>query len=176
MNNILNILKNDPIELLVFSLVMVFFGAILFFLSSRISDVQYLMLMQNIERLNRTLNKMVKVLRLRKPGPIFVRVYEGEDSMLKFVLVLPQKGAADVVQRELTVQVGEGDPVVVSLGGDEVESGTFEGEDGDSVSGSLVDVDDAGNKSEAREFSFVLVDTVAPPTPGEVGLKVTEEV
>ncbi len=176
MNSILYILQNDPIELLIFCLMMMFFGAILSFMYSRVGDLQYLMLMECLQKLNGNLSRIVKILRLRRPGPVFIKVSQGESTMLKFVLVLPEKGAADVVERELTVQVADGEPVVAVLGGDEVESATYEGEDGDSVSGSLVDVDDAGNKSEAREFSFVLADTIAPPVPGEVGLKVTEEV
>lgn len=122
------------------------------------------------------LKQLVKIFRLRKPGLVYLTLWQGENGMLKFVLVLPEKGAADVVQRELTVSVGDKEPVFVTVDGDAVRSSVLEGEDGEAVTGTLVDVDDAGNKSEAREFSFVLADTIAPPMPGEVGLEVTEEV
>lgn len=126
--------------------------------------------------INFQLEQLVKIFRLRKPGLVYLTLWQGENGMLKFVLVLPEKGAADVVQRELTVSVGDKEPVFVTVDGDAVRSSVLEGEDGEAVTGTLVDVDDAGNKSEAREFSFVLADTIAPPMPGEVGLEVTEEV
>lgn len=95
--------------------------------------------------------------------------------MLTFVLVLPEKSASDVESRELTVSVAGGESQVFSLSGDETTSQEFDGEEGDVVSGSLVDIDNAGNRSEAREFSITLVDTIAPPQPGEVGVKVVSE-
>ncbi len=114
--------------------------------------------------------------KLPKPGLVGLSVLsQGEDGMLKFVLTLPEKGASDVVSRELTVSVDGGEPVVFTLAGDVVESQEFEAADGAAVTGTLVDVDDAGNKSEAREFTLVLVDTIAPPQPGEVGVKVVSE-
>lgn len=122
---------------------------------------------------------ILKLLRLRKPGLVYLRVtgvfYEGKKKMLKFKLVLPAPGASDVASRQLTVTIGTADPQTVTLDPTAIESGEYEGEDNAAVSGSLVDTDDAGNQSEAREFSFVLTDTLAPPQPGEVGLVVTGE-
>ena len=117
---------------------------------------------------------LIKVLTLKRPGMVFISQREGEDGMLKFVLELPPKSAADVVSRELRFSVGE-QLFEVMLGAEDVESAEFVGNDNDSVTGTLVDVDDAGNRSEPREFSFVLVDTLPPAQPGEVGLKVTGE-
>lgn len=114
--------------------------------------------------------------KLPRPGLVGLSVLsQGESGMLKFVLTMPEKGASDVVSRELTVSVDGAEPVVFTLTGDVVESQEFEAADGAAVTGTLVDVDDAGNKSEAREFTFVLVDTIAPPQPGEVGVKVVSE-
>lgn len=95
--------------------------------------------------------------------------------MLTFILVLPGKSADDVVSRELTVSVGGADPVMVTLAGDTVNSQEMAGEQGAAISGSLVDIDDAGNRSPARDFSFTLQDTIAPPQPGDVGIVVTSE-
>ena len=106
---------------------------------------------------------------------VFLTFYKGNDNMLKFVLTLPTKSAVDVVKREVTVVVDGADPVVVELDGDALETGEFAGADGASVTGALVDVDDSGNRSPAREFTFALVDTFAPPQPGEVGVRVTAE-
>ena len=94
--------------------------------------------------------------------------------MLKFVLTLPTKSAADVVSRVLTVNVGE-DTGVYELAADVVETQEFECADNTEVTGTLADVDDAGNVSEPREFAFVVVDNLAPPMPGELGVKVTGE-
>lgn len=110
-----------------------------------------------------------------KPDGISFLISEKENGMLKFVLTLPQAGAADVVARKLTVKVGEADAVKFDLAADVVELEGFECEDNTEVTGSLVDVDDAGNESAASEFSFVIVDTFPPPQPGEVGVKVTGE-
>jgi hypothetical protein len=126
-------------------------------------------------QINNNLGRIVKILRLRKPGMVFLTFYKGNDNMLKFVLTLPTKSAVDVVKREVTVVVDGADPVVVELEGDALETGEFSGADGASVTGALVDVDDAGNRSPAREFTFALADTFAPPQPGEVGVRVTGE-
>lgn len=128
-----------------------------------------------LSEINNNLNQIVKILRLCKPGMVFLSFYQGDNGMLKFVLTLPTKSAVDVVKREVTVVVGGGDPVVLELDGDALETQEFSGADGDSVAGALVDVDDAGNRSPAREFTFALVDNLAPPQPGEVGVKVTGE-
>lgn len=128
-----------------------------------------------LKELNENLCKLVKILGIRRPGPVRIKTWQGENGMLKFVLVLPEKGVSDVVKRHLSVAVGGGEPMVVELGADVVASDVLEGVDNDIVTGSLVDEDDAGNKSEAREFSFVLVDDIAPPQPGELGIKVLSE-
>jgi hypothetical protein len=95
--------------------------------------------------------------------------------MLKFVLSLPPKSVSDVVSRELSVSVGGRDPMVVTLAGDVQQSEELSGADGETVSGTLVDIDDNGNRSEPREFSFVLMDTLAPPMPGDLGVNVVAE-
>lgn len=110
------------------------------------------------------------------PGPLRLTVISEDRDMLQFKLVLPAPGAPDVVSRELSVKVGEGDAVVQPLAPDALEVVGFEGADNAVVAVSLVDIDDAGNRSEAREQQFTLTDTIAPPQPGEIGLQVTAEV
>lgn len=122
---------------------------------------------------------ILKILKLRKPGFVWIKVtesfYKGQLKMLKFKLVLPAPGASDVVSRKITVKIGEQDVLDAELSGDALETAEMSGVDNDPVVGSLVDVDDAGNMSPAREFSFVLVDSIAPPQPGELGIVVTGE-
>ncbi len=118
-----------------------------------------------------------KILRLQMPGPVFlVKRSQGEDGMLNFVLDLPVASASDVVSRIVKVQIADGAVSEFALGAADVVTPELQGADGAAVIGSLVDVDDAGNVSPAREFSFVLVDTIAPAQPGEISLRVTSEV
>lgn len=126
-----------------------------------------------LRSINSTCLSILKVLRLKKPGKVSITMFEGE-GMLSFVLTLPERSAKDVVARELTVSV-DGVETVESLNGDSLESQVYSGLDNVAVAGRLVDIDDAGNRSEPSEFTFVLVDTIAPPAPGQVGLKVTAE-
>lgn len=109
------------------------------------------------------------------PGIITLQVTE-ETKMLKFKLVLPAPGAADVVSRELSVKIADADAALIELAADALEADGYEGQDNAAVEVSLVDVDDAGNRSEARVQSFTLTDTIAPPVPSEIGLVVTAEV
>ena len=109
------------------------------------------------------------------PGPIHVQVTKEENSMLLFKLVFPAPGAADVVSRELTTQIGEEAEVITSLPGTAMEAVGFKAADNAALKVSLVDVDDAGNRSEVREQTFTVVDTIAPPKPGELGVIVTGE-
>lgn len=117
---------------------------------------------------------LTKVLRLRKPGMVFL-VIRKEEDMMKFVLVLPTIGAPDVVTRKLEIQVGGGEPQNFEFPGTATETDAFIGEQDDAVSGTLRDIDDAGNVSDPRDFGFVLEDTIAPPQPGEMGIRITEE-
>lgn len=134
-----------------------------------------LLLVYNQVQLLKEINSLIKKLWLKKPGKVTLKIYEGENGMLKFVLSLPPKSAADVVSRVLNVKVGDGEAQLFELAADALESQEFSCADNTEVVGSLADVDDAGNTSEARPFSFVIVDTIAPPMPGEVGVLVTGE-
>lgn len=116
-----------------------------------------------------------KLLRLRRPEHVRLRVVREENEMLRFVLVLPPTRAADVVSRRLTVIIDDASAEVEELSPTAAECGEHQGPDGALVSGSLIDIDDAGNMSEPREYSFVLSDTIPPPLPGEMGLRITGE-
>jgi hypothetical protein len=130
---------------------------------------------QLLERLVVLASAILKVLRLRKPGMVFIRIYSEEGGVMKFKLVLPAPGAADVVSRKLTVAIGSDTPIEASLDGSALESLEMSAADGAIVAGSLVDVDDAGNASDPSTFSFVITDTIPPPAPGLVGLVITSD-
>lgn len=123
--------------------------------------------------------RLRKVIGLRKPGLVFVRmVSEGRIGMSKFALVLPEPGAADVVSRELVFSVNGGEPITQTLAGTARESEEFDANQGEVVTGSLVDIDDATptpNRSEPSLFELELLDTIAPPTPGQVGVVMRAE-
>jgi hypothetical protein len=97
--------------------------------------------------------------------------------MLKFELSLPSASATDVTSRMLTVTIEGGEPINLTLSGTEtiVSNDLFIGNDNAAVDVSLADIDDAGNRSVSRDQSFVLLDTIAPPQPGEIGLRVISE-
>ena len=129
------------------------------------------------------LDQILRTLRLREPGRVRVRmVSEGENGMAKFVLVLPPKGAPDVVKRELRFSVDGGDEqsfeIDVQFGQEVLESPEFEAVEGATVTGTLVDIDDAkpvGLRSPASEFSVVLEDTIGPSAPGAVNSRMVSE-
>jgi len=109
------------------------------------------------------------------PNPLFLVITRKVSRMLQFKLVLPAPTVSDVVSRELSVKVGEAEAVVKTVDAVTTEVDGFEGADNAAVAVSLIDVDDAGNRSPAREQTFTLADTIAPPQPGEIGLAVVSE-
>lgn len=131
-----------------------------------------------INSLTKEVKRLRKVIGLRTPGLVFVRIVEeGLNGMSKFALVLPVPGASDVASRELVFAVNGGEPVTQVLPGSAEKSEDFDGVEGDVVTGSLVDIDDASpaNRSEPRVFELVLADTIAPPQPGEIGAMMVSE-
>lgn len=119
-----------------------------------------------------------KIVGRRAPGLVFLKAIREEKGMLIFTLALPAAVDKDVLEggkRKVVVSVGGKDPVTLELPGNAVATEELSGNDNDAVVGTLVDIDDAGNESPSREFSFVLVDTIAPAQPGEVGLNVVRE-
>jgi hypothetical protein len=115
-----------------------------------------------------------------QPGEVTVtitgeRSVEGMADKIQFDVNLPPKAAPDVVNRELTVDFGDGNPNVFELSGDENVVTGLEGDQDSTVNLALVDIDDAGNRSEASTASATLVDSVAPPKPGELGVTIIGE-
>lgn len=98
-------------------------------------------------------------------------------DLIKFKVTVPEEATTDVVSRNVKVTFADGsegvDVVDGRLAGATKE---FSGPQDSTVAVSIWNVDDAGNLSvEPRSFSAVLVDTVAPPTPGEAGLEIVGE-
>jgi hypothetical protein len=95
----------------------------------------------------------------------------GEDNgMLKYQLVAPEPGAPDVVSRELTITVDgvQAEVMEFAYPGDAPQ---FSVDDNAEVMLTLIDTDDAGNRSAPSEsFTFTATDSVAPPAPGALGV------
>jgi hypothetical protein len=111
-----------------------------------------------------------------KPGRVQIFVTGEIDMAITFKVVLPPVSAPDVVKRELSVKIGDADAVVSELAGDVTEVADLQGAQDAEVEVSLVDIDDAGNRSEPSVATAVLADTFAPPKPGELGIELTGEI
>lgn len=100
-----------------------------------------------------------------------------EVDLIKFKVTVPEEATPDVVRRDVQVTLADGSVLDGSVPGrDAGATGEFKGEQDSVVSVSIWNVDDAGNRSaEPRTFSATLLDTVAPPMPGEAGIETTGE-
>ena len=129
------------------------------------------------------LERLVRILRKPpRPGIFKFRADRRRDGMLQFVITgipgLNPETDFDVVRRELEVVIGDQPAVVLELPAEaipELANEQFAGAQDARVSLKLCNVDDAGNRSEPRVLEVVLVDTVAPATPGEFGVRITSE-
>jgi hypothetical protein len=132
-----------------------------------------------IVKLTAEVVRLQKVIGLRQPGLVFVRmVFERPNGMSKFQLVLPESLTADVVvggKKMLAFSVGGGEVINQEVSGDALASEEFDGTEGQFATGTLIEVDDAGNSSPPRDFNVELKDTIAPGLPGEVGVKMISE-
>jgi len=81
----------------------------------------------------------------------------------------------DVVSRELSVVINGVEQPVASFPGYAVDLGVLEAPQNAEVVLRLVDVDDAGNRSEPAEMMFVAVDTLPPAAPGALGVSLVSE-
>jgi hypothetical protein len=82
---------------------------------------------------------------------------------------------SDVVERQLTIDVGSETPKVVTFPSGATNLGEVQAEQGATVTLSLVDLDDAGNSSEPAVVEFVATDTIPPAQPGQFGVTLVRE-
>ena len=82
---------------------------------------------------------------------------------------------SDVVERQLTIDVGNETPQVVTFPANATNLGEVQAEQGATVTLSLVDLDDAGNPSEPAVVEFVATDTIPPAQPGQFGVTLVRE-
>lgn len=98
-------------------------------------------------------------------------------DFIKFKVSVPEEATPDVVRRDIQVTLADGTNLDGSVPGREAGlSGEFKGEQDSVIAVSIWNVDDAGNRSAVpSSFSATLLDTFAPPTPGEAGLVISGE-
>lgn len=112
-----------------------------------------------------------------RPGRAFCTpTREVDMDQLKFTIVLPPPSAPDVVRRELTVVDAAGHTTIGEYRPDEQEIGGFCAPQGTAITITLVDIDDAANRSQPSETTVTLEDIIAPPKPGQLGIKLVGEV
>lgn len=130
------------------------------------------------EKLLQNISAQLKSIAFRMYRPGFLSIsFQGASLMADKILyriLLPEPGARDVVTRELRVATATTEEIFV-LGPAEVQSDLLRGDQGTTVTVSLVDIDDAGNRSDASEAQFFLADTLPPPKPGELAMVVEGE-
>jgi hypothetical protein len=102
----------------------------------------------------------------------------GRDAMADVLTYQVSVGPAvdhDVVSRELSFVIDGADPVVASFPGSTTDLGLVSAPQGSSIVLSLVDIDDAGNRSDAATLEFVAADTLPPAVPGAFGVTLVGE-
>lgn len=107
---------------------------------------------------------------LRRPVRFRISLRRQESNMLVYGVSAAAPVDSDVVERRLTVDVEDSDPVTTTFGGDTTDLGEVKVERDAVVELSLVDVDSSGNVSEPATFSFTATDTIPPARPGEFGV------
>jgi hypothetical protein len=120
------------------------------------------------ENLYRKLNVFVSA-----PLGLEVVLFKGETmaNVLTYRVSVTAPVDGDVVSRELTVTVNGVELTVVHAVGNATDLGSVDVPQDSRVALSLVDVDDAGNRSAPATVEFTAVDTLAPAQPG--GFNVT---
>ena len=111
------------------------------------------------------------------PGGLRVEEIRSND-MADLITYRVSAGApvsGDVVSRLVTVVVDDVTQGSTAYGASVVDFGNITVPQDSSVTVFLVDVDDAGNKSEPASISFVAVDTLPPAQPGFLGVTLVGE-
>lgn len=124
------------------------------------------------ELLLRELNIFISV-----PQGLRVVLLKGEimANVLTYRVSVNAPVDGDVVSRELTVTVNGVESTVVTTAGNATDLGSVDVPQDALVVLSLVDVDDAGNKSPPATVEFTAVDTLAPAQPGGFNVTLVSE-
>jgi hypothetical protein len=108
-------------------------------------------------------------------GVVQFRSDEYMADVLSYTVTAALPVDADVVSRTLTIVVNGENMGTVDVPVDSTELHVFSAPQDAEVTLTLVDMDDAGNKSEPAVYLFVATDTIAPAQPGGLGVTLTGE-
>lgn len=115
---------------------------------------------------------------LRSGHAVKIRIIPtGENVMadkILFNIILPPKAAPDVIEREVVIKIGDVE-TQLNIPGDQTLIEAYEGTQNALVTVSLIDIDDAYNRSPETVASIELLDTFPPPAPGQIGLEIFDE-
>lgn len=81
----------------------------------------------------------------------------------------------DVASRELSVTINGNATPVATFPGTATDLGNISVDQGATVSMTLVDIDDAGNRSQPATVEFTAADTIPPAQPGSFGVTLVRE-
>lgn len=133
----------------------------------------------NLRRDIAALTRSIRTLAMSNRRPlVWVRIslQESESMALVYSVTAGAPVDADVVSRELSVLVnGEAVGEPKSFSGSTTDLGEVAVEQGAVVGLVLVDIDDAGNRSQPAVVEFQATDTIAPAQPGEFGVRLLRE-
>ena len=96
-------------------------------------------------------------------------------DVLVYGLSASPSTAADAVSREVSVSVNGAEPVVSTFPPTATDLGEVSAAQDSTVRVEVVDIDDAGNRSEPAVLEFVATDTIPPPVPGGLGVLLLRE-
>ena len=96
-------------------------------------------------------------------------------DLLTYQVTAAASTAADAVSREVSLVIDGAEPVVTVYAPTEENLGSVTVPQNAKVTVSVVDVDDAGNRSEPAVLSFTATDTLPPPVPGAVSVTLVSE-
>ena len=96
-------------------------------------------------------------------------------DLLTYAVSAAASTAADAVSREVSLVINGAEPVVTVFAPTDTDLGQVTVPQNAEVSISVVDIDDAGNRSEPAVLSFTALDTLPPPAPGAVSVVLVSE-
>jgi hypothetical protein len=132
----------------------------------------------NLSREIATLTSAIRGLAMSHRKPlVWVRLSFMEPTSMALVYTVSAGPAvdADVTGRQLTVVVNGEVLSIVELAGSATDLGEVKVEQNSNVTISLVDIDDAGNRSQPAVLEFVATDTIPPAQPGSLGVTLARE-
>jgi hypothetical protein len=111
----------------------------------------------------------------RKPQVRVRLFHKGPDMALVYAISAGAPVDTDVVSRELTVTINGTVSLPTTFSGAATDLGTISVDQGANVVLTLIDVDDAGNRSQPATVEFIAADTIPPAQPGSFGVSLVRE-